>query len=253
MAGSVSLDIQHTAVASPYQLQQRMLARIKASLGHAAKRPAPPRLTPFISQTPVVDSEKLSAEFESEIETVGGQVARVHSSQEVTTYLDRLLPVNDERSIAISDGSLLEELRLREWLLARTTRLVTWQEKTSMEAYKRELLKCGVGVSCADYGLADTGTLVLLSGREHHRLVSLLPPVHVCLLPAERIFASLISLLDHLSADAYSHERPPHASTCITGPSRTADIEQTITTGVHGPKALHVFLYSNKTTEISRA
>ena len=238
-------------MASPYQLQQRMLARIRASLGYGAKRSAPPRLPPFVSQTLVTDREKLSAEFESEIERVGGHVAHVHSRDEVTAYLQGLPATGEESAVGISDGSLINELRIREWLLTRKTRVVTWQQTTSMEAYKRELLKCGIGVTCADYALADTGTVVLVSGREHHRLASLLPPVHVCLLPAERIFASLMSLLDHLN-DAYSHERPPHALTCITGPSRTADIEQTITTGVHGPKALHVLLYSIETIEISR-
>lgn len=228
-----------------------MLARIRASLGYAAKRSAPPRLPPFAGQTLVTDSEKLSVEFESEIERVGGQVARAHCSEQVTAYLEKLLPVPDE--VATSDGPLIKELHVREWLLSRKTRVVTWQEMTSMDAYKRELLKCGVGITCADYGLADTGTLVLLSDREHHRLVSLLPPVHVCLLPIERIFASLMSLLDHLSDEFYARERPPQALTCITGPSRTADIEQTITTGVHGPKALHVLLYSTETIEIDKA
>src|SRR5687768_7605649 len=57
-----------STVASPYQLQQRRLARIRASLGYGAKRAAPPRLPPFVSQTLITDSEKRSAEFESEIE-----------------------------------------------------------------------------------------------------------------------------------------------------------------------------------------
>ncbi|MCA1579775.1 MAG: lactate utilization protein [Acidobacteria bacterium] len=226
-----------------------MLARIRASLGNAAKHPAPAKLPPFVSQTLVTDGEKLTAEFESEIERVGGQVAHVHSSDQVTAYLSVLPLTGDESSVAISDGLLIKTLRIREWLLTRKTRVVTWQEMPSMEAYRRELLKCGIGVTCADYALADTGTVVLLSGREHHRLASLLPPVHVCLLSTDNIFPRLTSLMDHLSDEAYARERPPHALTCITGPSRTADIEQQITTGVHGPKALHVLLYSTETSK----
>jgi L-lactate dehydrogenase complex protein LldG len=231
-------------------LQQKMLERIRASLGHTVRGSAPERLPVFLCQTSALDSQSLIAEFESESEKVGGQIAQVRSRDEVTAYLQGLLVTGDESSVAISDGFLIERLRLREWLLARKTHVVTWPEKTSIDAYKRQLLQCGIGVTCADYALADTGTVVLLSGREHHRLISLLPPVHVCLLPTERILPNLPSLLDHVNDKSYSRERPPHALTCITGPSRTADIEQTITTGVHGPKALHVLLYSTETSQV---
>ena len=240
---------ERSPVASTYQLQQKMLTRIRASLGHTARRPEPERLPAFHIQTPAVDSQSLIVEFESENEKVGGNVAHVHSREQVTAFLQSLLATGDESPVSISDGFLIEELRLREWLLEHRTRVVTWPESTSIEAYKRKLLQCGIGVTCADYALADTGTVVLLSGREHHRLASLLPPVHVCLLPTERILPNLTSLLDHISDESYSRERPPHALTCITGPSRTADIEQTITTGVHGPKALHVLLYSAETSQ----
>ena len=228
---------------STYQQQQKMLTRIRASLGRTVGRSEPQRLPAFLSQTPAVDPQSLIVEFQSENEKVGGNVAHVHSREDVTAYLQSLLVSRD--SVSISDGVLIEELRLREWLLEQRTEVVTWTQTTSIEAYKRKLLQCGIGVTCADYALADTGTVVLLSGREHHRLASLLPPVHVCLLPTERILPNLASLLAHISDASYSRERPPHALTCITGPSRTADIEQTITTGVHGPKALHVMLYSS--------
>ena len=230
---------------STYQLQQKMLTRIRASLGRTVGRSEPKRLPVFLMQTSAVDPQSLKVEFESENEKVGGNVAHVNSREDVMAYLQNLLATGDESSVSISDGFLIEELRLREWLLERGTEIVTWVATTSIEAYKRKLLQCGIGVTCADYALADTGTVVLLSGREHHRLASLLPPVHVCLLPTERIFPNLALLLDHISDASYSRERPPHALTCITGPSRTADIEQTITTGVHGPKALHVLLYSS--------
>lgn len=226
-----------------------MLARIRASLGRTAGRSAAEKLPFFTSQVSTNGNGRLDAEFELELEKVSGRMARVRSSEEVTAYLESLLPVDEDISVALSDGPLIDELRVAEWLQARHTPVVARPEEhaamSSNEEYKRELLQCGIGITCADYALADTGTVVLLSGGEHHRLISLLPPVHVCLLPVERIVPSLPALLDHLSNESYSHHRPPHALTCITGPSRTADIEQQITTGVHGPKALHVLLYSN--------
>ena len=80
--------------------------------------------------------------------------------------------------------------------------------------------------------------LALISGGERHRLISLVPPVHVCILDPRRILPSLADLLA-----AYGPQGLPRALTFITGPSRTADIELTITVGIHGPRALHVVLY----------
>jgi L-lactate utilization protein LutC len=247
------------------QLQERMLARIRASLSHPATASAPEELPRFPSQTPAGHVESLIDEFSEELEKVGGQVAHVHSGDEVRQHIERLLLLSSDASVAVSDGQLVQELCIREWLLSLNTRVVTCMEEagvrgqrnlepqhrhesagevTSMERYRRVLLECGIGVTSADYALADTGTLVLISGGEQHRLISLLPPVHVCLLAPSRIFPGLTQLLAHLSNEFYSLERPPQALTCITGPSRTADIEHTITMGVHGPKSLHVLLYS---------
>jgi L-lactate dehydrogenase complex protein LldG len=98
-------------------------------------------------------------------------------------------------------------------------------------------------VTCADYAIADTGTLVLIAGREQHRLISLVPSIHLCLLDATRIVGTLPELLRRVRERYVSTETAPCAMTFITGPSRTADIELTLTTGVHGPTELHVLLY----------
>jgi len=242
-----------------------MLARVRAALSRPTTTSAPRELPRFDSQTPAADVESLSDEFSEELQKVGGQVARVHSGDEVGNYVLDLMRLSVDASVAVSDGQLLQELSIGQWLLSRNTRVVPCLEEvavrgqtnlepqhlheaavevTSMEEYKRVLLDCDVGVTSADYALADTGTLVLMSGGEQHRLISLLPPVHVCLLAPSRIFPSLTQLLAYINNEFYSRERPPHALTCITGPSRTADIEHTLTMGVHGPKSVHVLLYS---------
>jgi L-lactate dehydrogenase complex protein LldG len=94
-----------------------------------------------------------------------------------------------------------------------------------------------IGITGADYGLAATGTLVLLSGPEQDRVLSLLPPVHVAILPEDRLVVDLHALFERIRPEAL-----PSALLLITGPSRTADIEQTLTPGVHGPGIVHVVL-----------
>jgi len=94
------------------------------------------------------------------------------------------------------------------------------------------------GVSEAVYGLADTGSVVLAASPEEPRSRSLLPFVHVSLLREERILPGLEELFEAVGADL------PSALAIVTGPSRSADIEQTLVVGVHGPGEVHVVLVS---------
>jgi L-lactate dehydrogenase complex protein LldG len=93
-----------------------------------------------------------------------------------------------------------------------------------------------VGVSRALYGLADTGSVVLAASSEEPRARSLLPRVHVTELDVERILPGLDELFAALGAEL------PSALAIVTGPSRSADIEQSLTIGVHGPGEVHVVL-----------
>jgi L-lactate dehydrogenase complex protein LldG len=99
-----------------------------------------------------------------------------------------------------------------------------------------ELAGCSVGVTAVDALLAETGSVVLVSGPGRGRLASLLPPIHVAIATREQLVYSLPDLL---------LARPELATrgsnlVCITGPSRTADIEHTLSRGVHGPGEVHV-------------
>jgi L-lactate dehydrogenase complex protein LldG len=94
-----------------------------------------------------------------------------------------------------------------------------------------EQAEAEIGVTGCHGAIAETGSLVVLSGRGHSRTVSLLPPVHLAVVRAEDLFFSMGEFF------ARHGERIAAAAGCtfITGPSRTADIELTLTLGVHGP------------------
>lgn len=91
-------------------------------------------------------------------------------------------------------------------------------------------------VSEASWGIVETGSVVLCASAEEPRARSLLPWVHVSLLREDRILPSLDELFATVAADL------PSALAIVTGPSRTADIEQTLMVGVHGPGEVHVVL-----------
>lgn len=95
-----------------------------------------------------------------------------------------------------------------------------------------------VGITSADYALADTGTLVMLASPQEARLVSLLPPAHIAVVPRERILTGLDELFTVLPNPAAQTS----SMVLITGPSRTADIEQILVRGVHGPGQITVVL-----------
>jgi len=94
----------------------------------------------------------------------------------------------------------------------------------------------GAGVSRAVYALADTGSVVLAASREEARAASLLPDVHITLVPEEVILAGLEELFAAVGDDL------PSSLAIVTGPSRSADIEQLLTVGVHGPGEVHVVI-----------
>jgi L-lactate dehydrogenase complex protein LldG len=93
-----------------------------------------------------------------------------------------------------------------------------------------------VGITSADYALADTGTLVMLASPAEARLISLLPPAHIAVVPVDRMLTGLDELFTVLPMPG----EQTSSMVLITGPSRTADIEQILVRGVHGPGEIHV-------------
>lgn len=221
-----------------------ILGRIRTALGHK-ETIAPPSRNFVAAPAPVAADTELVQLFCAELTRVGGNVSLAESGAGLKNCLEEILIRERPALVAISDVVVTahEEL-LNSLAVNGIDVLIPPQLSASaeFEIYQRELLTANIGVTTADYAIADTGTLVLLSGGECHRLISLLPPVHICLLDSARIFPNLAQLLRHLHSEVYSDKSPPQATTFITGPSRTADIEHILTTGVHGPSRLEVLI-----------
>jgi len=108
-----------------------------------------------------------------------------------------------------------------------------------VEDWKGELFaSIDAGITTTRGGIADTGTLVVWPSADEPRLLSLVPPVHIALLEKEKIRESLAEVMRE---EDWAAHMPPNAL-LISGPSKTADIEQTLAYGVHGPKRLIVVL-----------
>jgi L-lactate dehydrogenase complex protein LldG len=105
-------------------------------------------------------------------------------------------------------------------------------------ASRAEQAEAEVGITGCDAAIAETGTLVLTSGPGKSRLVSLLPPLHVAVLSPAELCVSMAEFFERHAA------RLGDCASCtfVTGPSRTADIELTLTLGIHGPGRVAVVI-----------
>ena len=117
---------------------------------------------------------------------------------------------------------------------------IPWSEKPVLSVVEgRGEDGDAVSVTGAFAGVAETGTLVLLSGPEHPSTLNILPETHIVVLRRDQLVGSY--------EDAWALLRVmgrgmPRTVTMVTGPSRTADIEQTLQLGAHGPRRLHIVL-----------
>ena len=121
-----------------------------------------------------------------------------------------------------------------------------WQEKTPnlTLASGRAEPDDEVSLVRAFGGVAETGTLMLHSGAEGPTTLNFLPENHVVVLKASEIGGSYEEVWDRLR-QRFGEGRLPRTVNCITGPSRTGDIEQTIQLGAHGPRRLHIILWED--------
>jgi L-lactate dehydrogenase complex protein LldG len=101
-------------------------------------------------------------------------------------------------------------------------------------------VKIHTALTPVDWGIAETGTLVLDSTSEDIRIATMLAETHIAFLPASRIKPDSVSVANELNA-VLKTDAPVYYA-FITGASRTADIERVLAVGVHGPKELHILI-----------
>ena len=209
--------------------RQSILTSIRTHL--AASAPYDKLEHPDNHENPVILSNiplesSLIDQFKLNLESVDGHCI---ITTDVTDALNKIITDLNAQRIAISDNPDVER-----WLYATDLHI----EELGIAPNAKDIFRFDVGISTAQAAIAETGTLVLDSAHERHRLLSLVPPVHIAIVDASRISATLGETLSRLQS---GNELSP-AITFITGPSRTADIELTLTIGVHGPQELYVII-----------
>lgn len=190
-----------------------------------------------------VTLDEAIATFTAACEAVGGRVSRAGSVDEIVAIIREHLGTDSAGpgAFAAWDDEVIGVPGVIDALIAagaeRLDARVHADAATRAEDMAR-LDRAAVGITGAHAALTDTGTVVLRHGVGRPRLVSLLPPVHVAVVPIARMFDTFASLIE-AEPDLV---RGTANVVLVTGPSRTADIEMTLTRGVHGPRVLHVVL-----------
>ncbi len=179
--------------------------------------------------------------FVSRAKAAGSQVFRCSTMADAKSLL--VEHIGSERSCVLADDTLLADMDLAVALPAADCSLLSVTGKDlaqdNLQA-RRKYADADFGITVAHAGLADSGAIVVSSSQKESRSVSLLPIEHVALLPASRILPSL-SQAAALFTELQSGEGSS-AVTLIGGPSKTADIEKVLVTGIHGPAVFTIIV-----------
>jgi L-lactate dehydrogenase complex protein LldG len=151
---------------------------------------------------------------------------------ELPAKLVAFLQANSCRRLALPVSPFLKKLGVASALREAGFDVRDWSEMTLDEAYNMD---CGITDAYA--GVAETGSIVLRATPGHGRAISLVPPIHVAILQPKDFVGDLMDLMAKLKKDGVSS-----GAVIISGPSKTADIEMSLVTGVHGPGIVKVFL-----------
>lgn len=229
------------------------LARIRGEMARArglvpvaaAERPVRPRERLEVLRRELSERWPETLErFRAEFERVAGVFHRVATAAEVPALLARICRERDaRRAVAWAAPALGVDVgpALTADGIAVETMPHAVPEAEERGRLRAEIARADVGVTGADLAVAETGTLVLRAAAGRPRSTSLLPPCHVAVFDRTALLETLEQV--GLALEAW-HDGPEPAGggaviAFITGPSRTADIELTLTRGVHGPKEVH--------------
>jgi L-lactate dehydrogenase complex protein LldG len=175
------------------------------------------------------------SQFAQALRKVKGEVHQASDLDTARIILVEILNELNVQKIVVAGNDTLRKYDLsgldgsRQWF-------IVGKSKGNLRSF---CATADVGLTGADIALAETGSVILKMNAGQSRLVSLLPPVHIVMLPTSKIVPDIFSWMSNRMGDM------PSQLVIISGPSKTADIEQTLVIGVHGPKRLIVILYDD--------
>jgi len=215
------------------QSRDRIFARLKSAAGTAA--------APVIQPEPLAQVEYSHPEKIEKLKTLMEAMrTEVHitNEQDWLGLLENILRQRNIEDLLYGPRTPIGAALEQRWQNSAggLPELVPYD--VEVEEMKERIFNVAAGITSTMGGIADTGALILWSSEEEPRLMSLVPPIHIAILRADRIYNSLLEVMQK---ENWSANMPTNAF-LISGPSKTADIELVLAFGVHGPKELIVLV-----------
>lgn len=176
-------------------------------------------------------------QFTVNMETAGGHVVRLPDMEQVKQFIIEKADELKVSRILRQNQEELSQLNLERDLTSAN--ISVWNESLEID-WRSKAAEADFGIIVADYAVAYTGSLVITSSPAKGRSVSLLPTVLIAIIPVERLRTRLGEIMVHF--DTTGRENLPAGIHFISGPSRSADIENDLTIGVHGPGIVYALL-----------
>jgi len=215
-----------------------VLDDVRRALGRNVTK-VPEVLPPFIEPHNAIELTGQVNRFIQEASAVRAQIHQCSKPQLNSRVAEICATLKGE--LAISESSLFPESDLSKYLESHGVSILK-ENTLDHDQMIEKLANCAAGLTTADYAIAETGTIVLSSDEKNSLLVSLLPPVHIAVIRADQIFATLAEVIGLIGSERSGRPAPARSVSFITGPSRTSDVELVLSIGVHGPKELHVII-----------
>lgn len=227
------------------QKQQKFMDNIAKRLGHPRMTSAPKREfvgAPSFWLDEKWDTDTAITNFTQHFLSVGGHVSKVSSRQEVTTIIAEKITNLSAKKVLLHHIEPLKQLQL-EHVVEEEVNIQYWNSD-SQKNWKQEAAQADIGIMQAEYAVAYTGSVLVTSSESKGRSVSLLPTVLIVIIPASAIVTRLGEVLTKL--DEGGREQLPAGVHFISGPSRSSDIENDLTIGVHGPGVVFAIIVENE-------
>lgn len=216
--------------------REAFLERVRSAVG-SAELPEAPFLDPG-GPLPGLPTDDLTDRFVERLEAVAGVAHRVTGDDEAIRVMAELLNQYEASEYLAWDADQLPVPGLKQRLPGRMVDPEVSADAAGRLAHQTGYADLRAGITGTSGALADSGSIVLDCGPGRSRMASLIPLAHVALLRP-------VDIAPGLSHWIAAHPRAAADTSnlvVITGPSRTADIEQILNLGVHGPKHVHVIV-----------
>ena len=241
--------------------RDRFLANVRRALGRSDARSRPPQDSPFPGKSevggPTVEAvrremddraDELLEQLAQSASDIGWQVERAASAEAALDYIVDVARSLEAKSAMRSAHPVLDGLDFESRFSAIGVELelmAVHESRGDLERQRADLrekvVRAELGITGVDYAIAETGSCVIVAKKGVSRLVSLLPPAYIAVVRRGEVLPSLDELFVLRRQYLLAHEGASYMN-IISGPSRSADIEQTIVRGVHGPGNVHMVL-----------